>query len=539
MVFDTTTSTSKFNEELKKLYYNNALLLRKDFCKWIDEIGLKNNLDWWISNPASRNYNHSNLFHVFCLIETLKQAQPILNMSEIIVENQIIKDILINQLKIKSNVKLKKKKYFAIIKNFLLIAKHYLFYSIIFIFSKLGKEKKISNKLNLVLIDTFLEDSNLSNNRFYSNNFLNIAFKRKNIFFVPSFYLGMGLLQTIKKIINCKKNNNFLLKESFLGIKDLLKSLFLTFRRKKLNASFSSLKNIDYSSLLNKELNSNINLSSQILGWQNYLFFKNIKQQNFKIKKSINWFENQSQDKGWNLGVRTFFPKAKSYGYQGFTCFPQYMCLSPTQLEYSAKVIPEEILSIGKMFNNTKKEFCKSLKVKTAPALNFQYLYKKKNKRTKQPNEILLILSGFLQDDINIINWVINSGIHKEVKEIYIKEHPILKIDKIKKYLKYLPKNFIVTKKNFWNSVETSKYLICSGATSAITELVVSGRQCIIPRLNPHDGEILKRINISHNYVVLDNPLKLRYFLIEQKIVKYNKELYFTKLTKKNIKLFL
>ena len=93
MVFDTTTSTSKFNEELKKLYYNNALLLRKDFCKWIDEIGLKNNLDWWISNPASRNYNHSNLFHVFCLIETLKQAQPILNMSEIIVENQIIKDI--------------------------------------------------------------------------------------------------------------------------------------------------------------------------------------------------------------------------------------------------------------------------------------------------------------------------------------------------------------------------------------------------------------------------------------------------------------
>ena len=97
----------------------------------------------------------------------------------------------------------------------------------------------------------------------------------------------------------------------------------------------------------------------------------------------------------------------------------------------------------------------------------------------------------------------------------------------------------LATKKNFWNSVETSKYLICSGATSAITELVVSGRQCIIPRLNPHDGEILKRINISHNYVVLDNPLKLRYFLIEQKIVKYNKELYFTKLTKKNIKLFL
>ena len=175
----------------------------------------------------------------------------------------------------------------------------------------------------------------------------------------------MGLFQTIKKIQNCKKNKNFILKESFLGIDDLFKSLFLVFRKKKFKKSFFPLKNIDYSNLLSKEFNSSINLSSQILGWQNFLFFKNIKHENFKIRKCINWFENQPKDKGWNLGVRTFFPKAKSYGYQGFTFFPQYMCLNPTQSEYSEKVVPEEILSIGKIFNNLKKEFCNNLKVKT------------------------------------------------------------------------------------------------------------------------------------------------------------------------------
>ena len=114
-----------------------------------------------------------------------------------------------------------------------------------------------------------------------------------------------------------------------------------------------------------------------------------------------------------------------------------------------------------------------------------------------------------------------------------------MKIKQIEKYLNFLPKNFIITKENFWDSVNKSKYLICSGATSAIIELVVSGRQCIIPKLNLHDGEILKTLKMSNNYVILDDPLKLRYSLIEQKIVKYNKELYFSKLTKKNINLFL
>ena len=59
MVFDTTISANNFDEEIKKFYFNNCIILRKDFCNWIDKIGLKNDLDWWISNPASRNYNSS------------------------------------------------------------------------------------------------------------------------------------------------------------------------------------------------------------------------------------------------------------------------------------------------------------------------------------------------------------------------------------------------------------------------------------------------------------------------------------------------
>ena len=88
-------------------------------------------------------------------------------------------------------------------------------------------------------------------------------------------------------------------------------------------------------------------------------FFKNIKFSKIRLKKTINWFENQSPDRGWNLGVRKFFPQAQSFGYQGFTYFPQYMCLSPSMGESSSKVVPQTILSIGKRFNSTKKNFVK------------------------------------------------------------------------------------------------------------------------------------------------------------------------------------
>ena len=403
----------------------------------------------------------------------------------------------------------------------------------------MGK-KKISSNSNLVLIDTFLEETNIKKNRFYSDNFLEKVSKKNNIFFVPSFYMGMGLIKVIKSIISCRKSKIFLLKERYLKFNDILKSLFLIFRRKKFKKEYIKLKKINYTRFINEELNSNQNLSSQILAWQNFLFFKNIKNSKIKIRKTINWFENQSLDKGWNFGVRTFFPEAKCLGYQGFTCFPQYMCLNPTKSEYSAKVVPEVILSIGKIFNNTKKEFYKETKVKTVPALNFQYLYKKEKRKNKKiKNSILIIFSGFLHDDINLLKWVIDSKIHEKKYKIFLKEHPILKIKKIKKFVNFFPRNFIVSKKNFIDSVNIAETLICSGATSALTELVILGKYCIIPKINPHDGLIFKKLNIKNNFTILEDSSKLIENIKDFKTVPYNKNNFFTKLSKKNINIFL
>ena len=538
MLVDTTKHVSNYDKFFKSIYFKNYVFLRKDFCKWTDKIGKINDLDWWISIPASRNYNFSNLYHYFCLIESFKQIKK-RYITKIIVDSHEFKNILRKNLKINVQIQVKNKQKNSILKNFFIISKHFIFYLIIFFFSNLGK-KKISSNSDLVLIDTFLEETNIKKNRFYSDNFLEQVNQKNNIFFVPSFYMGMGFIKVIKSITNCKKSKIFLLKERYLKFNDILKSLFLIFRRKKFKKNYIKLKNIDYAKFIYEEINSNQNLSSQILGWQNFLFFKNIKNSKIKIRKTINWFENQSLDKGWNFGVRTFFPKAKCFGYQGFTCFPQYMCLNPTKFEYSAKVVPEVILSIGKLFNNTKKEFYKATKVKTVPALNFQYLYKKKREKNKKiKKNILIILSGFLHDDINLLKWVIDSKIHEKNYKIFLKEHPILKIEKIKEFLNFFPSNFIVLKKNFIDSINIAETLICSGATSAITELVVLGKYCIIPKINPLDGLIFKKLNIKNNFTILEDPLKLIEYIKGFKTKSYNKNNYFTKLSKKNINIFL
>ena len=61
-------------------------------------------------------------------------------------------------------------------------------------------------------------------------------------------------------------------------------------------------KNVNYNrwditKLINYEIQNNNNYFSSLVGILNYKFFYNIKSKKFKIKKTINWFENQIVDK--------------------------------------------------------------------------------------------------------------------------------------------------------------------------------------------------------------------------------------------------
>ena len=110
----------------------------------------------------------------------------------------------------------------------------------------------------------------------------------------------------------------------------------------------------------------------------NYLFFKKLKQDKVNLSLVIDWYENQKIDKGFNLGKNTFFPKVKSKGYVGFVNdFSTLFNYIPTNLEERNKLLPSEILVIGKKIKPHFKRFNNNLKVKVVPAMRNLNFYKK------------------------------------------------------------------------------------------------------------------------------------------------------------------
>ena len=147
----------------------------------------------------------------------------------------------------------------------------------------------------------------------------------------------------------------------------------------------------------------NRDILTVFLSLHNYCFARKLKQKSIKIRKVVNWFENQSLDKGWNYGFRKFFPKSKTIGYQGFTPQPEYMNTLATDYEKKYKILPEKIISIGRNFVNFKKEFCKDLDIIQGPALRFNDLFNSSFHIKKLYTIVLFLEGASKKNDQNLI----------------------------------------------------------------------------------------------------------------------------------------
>ena len=133
---------------------------------------------------------------------------------------------------------------------------------------------------------------------------------------------------------------------------------------------------------------------------------------------------------------------------------------------------------------------------------------------------------------------MIKANIDNKNYKIYIKEHPILKIGKIREKIKNFPKNFLISKNNFIDTINMCQILICTGATSALIELIIQGKYCIIPSINPFDGVSLKKLKMNKKFKIIEKHGELIKFLKFKKCKKYNINQFFNKLTKENLKVF-
>ena len=355
--------------------------------------------------------------------------------------------------------------------------------------------------------------------------------KRKkilNVFFVPTFIIENNLLNIIY-IIKSHSRRNCLFKEHYLSVKDLFFSWGHIFRVKRYIKKYEKFKSWDISPILNEELLSLKQYSSTISGILNFKFAENLYKKNIKIKKYINWFENQIIDKGWNLGFRKFYPRCKSLGYQGFLYYGQYINTNPSKFEKISKVIPETIISPGKAYIKLRKEFCKNLKIQVGPALYFQDMFKNYDK--KKSIEILLILSGVKYLDSRLINLTVHFLRKNKNAKLVIKTHPILPRSKINnKNLELLKNQIIFSDEKLSLLLQKTKISICSGPTSGTIESIGYNCFLIIPIMEPYDELNLRLLNIpkkSYTFIYNKNELliELKKNLLIKKINYNNKKL--------------
>ena len=530
---------------IRKILFEVKKKNRKLFCYWINNISKKHlkNFDWWLTIPSSRNPYLSNLYDYICILETLdilirKKIKLIITTSckglhQIIKKKEILNNSLLKIKLIKKNSKF----------EFLYIPKAIIFYSIIFFFIKIfiKKNNLLYGTKNILVESFFLTNSN--NKESFNKNIFKINYKK--IFLVPNFLIQKNVFLILKKIrrLNTSK---YIFKEHHLKLSDLIYSLFHFIRKKNFLSKYEKFKNWDLSPLVNEEIRSNKNYYSAIIGILNLRFFKRIKEKNISLKKTISLFENQAAGRGWSLGSRTFYPDVENLGYQGYINFSQFLNSMPCKFEEEAKILPNKIAVINKIFKKNKREFFPKIKVIPAPALNYQFKDKKITK--KFSNEFLLVLTGIKKVDQKLIDWSFKFLDTNKNVRLKIRFHPILPSKSLNIPLINNSNNQIILSNEDISLLLKRAFLVVStGPTTAIYEALLNDCYLIVPVFDPCDKTNLENCKIpKDNYDLVFDFQEFSYNLQNMinnkkdiKLKNVKKNFYFEKINKKNMRIFL
>ena len=76
-VWDTLSQPYDYNILIRNIYFQKKKILRKTYNNWIEKISkpFSSDIDWWVNVIGERNNLNSDLFHYFCILETLNELK--------------------------------------------------------------------------------------------------------------------------------------------------------------------------------------------------------------------------------------------------------------------------------------------------------------------------------------------------------------------------------------------------------------------------------------------------------------------------------
>lgn len=543
--------------------------LRNEFNSCIDQLSrnFMKSPEWWVSGIASRDTYGCKLY--LNIVDFLFACEKIRCSTETVtVEKPLIARLIRKQFpKEKSRVVVSRstnKKYF---KQFIKTVFTYQYVVIRFIVqliaSRLYSDKKIKlPSAPIVLVDMFLfansfNESGAYRDRYYGDlkKYLDKKYA-ENFFYIPTRLDSLkSAFALTKKIRN--SSDRFILQEDVLLLRDYIWAFLYPLRAFKFFPKKSKpiiIRDTDITVLFQRSWYEDILRGRSISGLLKYRIARRLREKGAKLKLVVDWFENQSIDKGFNMGIRESFPGTPVIGYQGFIVPSFFLCMNPSQAEYEAKVLPTEVAVCGPSFIEERRKRCPQLNVYSAPAFRFQQVY---NAPVKLPDEKRLTILVALhltvenaKDVLTLIAKVDWKSFSKPV-QVIIKPHPCMK-----NYFAHIKNAGIeygnlykVNTGDFASALDESDIFI-SNTSSTCLEALAKGKAVLIVgsqrgsvTQNPIPDDVNKDFWAVVNSVnditkELNRFLKTKAGLSEELVASY-KDRFFAKVTKTACNQFL
>jgi hypothetical protein len=457
----------------------------------------RDNLDWWVQGPASRNTLSSPFFHYFCCLHLVRRLvdEGRLSFAQIVVDSRVFAEI-VERILVSAGVRgcrVRSVGGVAVAAEALLrrafaaptlLARKACQCMIARLTRRASGAARPTRPV--VLIDTFVTPGYTTVDRWYGGLWDNLTEElKKETFFVPT--VVQTPLRTMYSVYRSLRSQarNVVIKEDYLAPDDFLFALGHRRRIRQLSIGPVMVLGHDLAGLVREEIAADRDPLTTIESLLTYQFVKRWSEHGPRVRLAVDWFEGQVIDKAWNLGFKRYFPTVRRIGYRAFESFPFYLCSFPIAIERESGVIPDTVAVQGEGTIATVREFLPDLDVMVIPAFRSQDVWDHRTAAMPAEFSVLITLPISPHSSLRIIHRLI--GVTASLLaagraiRLVVKPHPTMSVERLLEGLEVeLPDALVFTEEKSFPRLLERVHVLITEASSSCLEALACGVPVII-----------------------------------------------------------
>lgn len=398
--------SGRIDAELLPLFNEVAQEMRGDYNRIIESIGegRENNIDWWVSELASRNTYSCCAFDLFCrfvFIERLVESGRV--PTSIVTDCEALSRVLaefFSRRRLPCCISTVRRARDCLFPVLALVRYAYYVVSLLlrwlflrFVFP-VQRDEKLS-EYDVTLVDVFVFDHSFKSGRYEDRYFggfqgVPVESNQKRVYWC-TFQTSLWGLASVCRDIR-RASEAFLVEEDYLSFSDYLRVFLFPMRSLFLAPRAVVYDGVNVSPIFRQAWRDHIASISSMLGLMKHALARRLKDERVRLRLVIDWFEGQIIDKGASLGLREQFPEVPIIGYVGYYTSNLYLCMFPTRCERDANVLPTRFAVCGPGIVDEFREFCPDVSVDVGPAFRFSGVWKTYHRR-RNPSELAVLVA--------------------------------------------------------------------------------------------------------------------------------------------------